>query len=159
MKRKEFLGKACPVLILAMMNSPLLVSCTKEPDPDPKGDDPSDLIGESGYYYSENTLMVNIDNANFSELKSSGSFVNHLPQGVLILRKDATTVLAFDNCCPHQGTTNRWTFNGSNFRCNNHGNSYGIGSGSVANCNSNTNMGNLKQFGASLEGNIITVTF
>lgn len=159
MKRKEFIGKACPVLILAMMNSPLLISCSKDPDSDPKGEDPSDLIGESGYYYSGDTLMVNIDNANFSDLKNPESFVNHLAQGVLILRKDATTVLAFDNCCPHQGTINRWSYNGSTFRCNNHGNSYGTGTSNVANCNSNTVMGNLKQFTATLEGNIVTVTF
>lgn len=159
MKRKEFLSKTCPVLVLALMNAPLLVSCSKDSEPEPKGEDPADLIGESGYYFANNTLMVNIDNPNFSELKNTRSFVNHLAQGVLILRKDATTVLAFDNCCPHQGTINRWTFNGSEFRCNNHGNSYGIGTGSVANCNSNTVMGNLKQYQASLEDNIITITF
>lgn len=159
MKRKDFIGKVCPALVLAMMNTPLLVSCSKESEPTNNGDSPEDLIGESGYYFSDNTLLVNINHVNFSDLKIAGSFVNHLDQGVLILRKDATSVMAFDNCCPHQGTINRWSFNGKDFRCNNHGNTYGTGTGSVANCNSNTVMGNLKQYQATLEGSIITINF
>jgi len=159
MKRKEFLGKACPVLILAMMNTPLLVSCSKESDPDPTDNSALDLIGESGFYYADQTLLVNIEHIDFKELQSPGSFINHAPQGVLILRKDATTILAFDNCCPHQGSTNQWSFNGSNFRCSNHGNSYGIGSTTIANCNSNTITGNLKQFEAILEESLITIKF
>ena len=94
-----------------------------------------------------------------SALSEVGNFVNDTDNYVLLLRKTEEDIKAFSNCCPHLGTSNRWSYSNGKFRCANHGNSYGTGTGFIANCSSNSTSGNLKQYDVSLNQDILTVDF
>ncbi len=84
--------------------------------------------------------------------------MNILEYGVLVLRKDQSTVLAANNCCPHKGSRSRWRYLGEEkFLCTNHGNSFELGKGLISECNSDRNSGNLKQYPASIQNTIITI--
>jgi len=158
MKRKDFNNTFCKVFVLSSLSLPALaVSCDKSEDviETPPNIDPE--LSEYGVKKSGNNLLIYMDHPSFQDLKSPGGYVNNLDHGVLILRKNQETVIALNNCCPHQGTRNRWRLVGDKFLCNNHGNSFGISEGNIAECNSNRTSGNLKQYPASFEDSIITV--
>ena len=74
-------------------------------------------------------------------------------------RKTEEDILALRNCCPHLGTSNRWSYSNGEFRCANHGNSYGTGIGFAANCSSNSTSGNLKQYKTEINQDILIVNF
>lgn len=104
-------------------------------------------------------MYVDITNENYSKLSDVGSFVNDTDNYTLLLRNTEQEIKAFSNCCPHLGTSDRWSYSDGKFRCANHGNSYGIGSGFVANCSSNSTSGNLKQYNTELDKDILSVDF
>ena len=118
-----------------------------------------DKTAETGSYLEGKLLYVDITNDNYSSLSEVGNFVNDTDNYVLLLRKTEEDIKAFSNCCPHLGTSNRWSYSNGKFRCANHGNSYGTGTGFMANCSSNTTSGNLKQYDVSLNQDILTVDF
>ena len=118
-----------------------------------------DKTAETGSYLEGKLLYVDITNDNYSSLSEVGNFVNDTDNYVLLLRKTEDDIKAFSNCCPHLGTSNRWSYSNGKFRCANHGNSYGTGTGFIANCSSNTTSGNLKQYDVSLNQDILTVDF
>ena len=118
-----------------------------------------DKTAETGSYLEGQLLYVDITNDNYSSLSEVGNFVNDTDNYVLLLRKTEEDIKAFSNCCPHLGTSNRWSYSNGKFRCANHGNSYGTGSGFMANCSSNSTSGNLKQYDVSINQDILTVDF
>ena len=118
-----------------------------------------DKTAETGSYLEGKLLYVDITNDNYFSLSEVGNFVNDTDNYVLLLRKTEEDIKAFSNCCPHLGTSNRWSYSNGKFRCANHGNSYGTGTGFIANCSSNTTSGNLKQYDVSLNQDILTVDF
>ena len=118
-----------------------------------------DKTAETGSYLEGKLLYVDITNDNYSSLSEVGNFINDTNNYVLLLRKTEEDIKAFSNCCPHLGTSNRWSYSNGKFRCANHGNSYGTGSGFMANCSSNSTSGNLKQYDVSINQDILTVDF
>ena len=118
-----------------------------------------DKTAETGSYLEGKLLYVDITNDNYSSLSEVGNFINDTDNYVLLLRKTEEDIKAFSNCCPHLGTSNRWSYSNGKFRCANHGNSYGTGSGFMANCSSNSTSGNLKQYDVSINQDILTVDF
>ena len=167
MKRKEFVQTVCPVLILTMLSSPILVSCaTDEISPEtPLSEEEKNyqalitMLNEDGYYTEGKKLHIDLKNTRYKDLDQLSAFVNDLENGLLILRKDEENYMAFDNCCPHLGSRNLWTYNNNKFRCNNHGNSFGTSSGLTSYCSSNSNSGNLKQYAVSVYEDLLTVDF
>ena len=114
---------------------------------------------KTGNFLDGKILYVDITNDNYSSLSEVGNFVNDTDNYVLLLRKTEEDFKAFSNCCPHLGTSNRWSYSNGSFRCANHGNSYGTGSGFVANCSSNSTSGNLKQYQTALNQDILIIDF
>lgn len=170
MKRSDFLNRFL-VLIGVSSSNILLNSCSVEGEEE--GNEEVEFLSEEEILYQElkdktfetgsflegKLLYVDITNDNYSSLSDVGNFVNDTGNYILILRKTEEDFKAFSNCCPHLGTSNRWSYSNGNFRCANHGNSYGTGSGFVANCSSNSTSGNLKQYDTSLNKDILTVDF
>ena len=95
---------------------------------------------------SPSELEINLDDDRFKDLKQIGGWVNFTSENILLVRISDDEIRVFDNACPHQGARNRWSFDGSNFTCSNHGNSY------AASCS-----GSLKCYEATLDGNILTI--
>ena len=169
MRRSDFLNR---VLVLIGISSPsiLLNSCSLVDDEMNEEVEVlseeeiiyqqlKDKTAETGSYLEGKLLYVDITNDNYSSLSEVGNFVNDTDNYVLLLRKTEEDIKAFSNCCPHLGTSNRWSYSNGKFRCANHGNSYGTGTGFIANCSSNTTSGNLKQYNASLYQDILTIDF
>ncbi|WP_164969652.1 Rieske 2Fe-2S domain-containing protein [Aquirufa rosea] len=116
-------------------------------------------IGTKGYLQEQANVYINMKHDTYYPLSTVNNFVNDQINGILILRKDASTILAFDNCCPHLGSRDQWSYKSSKFTCANHGNSFGINTGQIANCNSNTNFGNLKAYKTTLYKDLLTINF
>jgi nitrite reductase/ring-hydroxylating ferredoxin subunit len=155
MNRQEFNNKLCGALIISLLSSPIISGCSSEEIIDNEGDDSK--FDETGFYIENGVLYVSISNNNYISLNDIGSFINDQVNNKLILRKDEKSVLVFDNCCPHLGSRNRWSFVAGKFRCSNHGNSFGIGDSNYSLCSSGATKGNLKQFPATLLNKIITI--
>jgi len=169
MKRSDFLNR---FLVLIGISSPsiLLNSCTANKDDINEEievlseeeilyKELKDKTAETGSFLEGKLLYIDITNDNYSSLSEVGNFVNDNDNYVLLLRKTDKEIKAFSNCCPHLGTTNRWSYTNGSFRCANHGNSFGTGTGFVANCSSNSTSGNLKQYNTELNQDILTVDF
>jgi nitrite reductase/ring-hydroxylating ferredoxin subunit len=118
-----------------------------------------ELIESDGYYYENKLLYIDLSNENYGALEEISAFVNDMENGILILRKDQENYMAFDNCCPHLGTRNQWTYSNNRFRCNNHGNSFGTGEGFTSFCSSNSTTGNLKQFPVQIYKDMLIIDF
>ena len=158
MNRQEFNNKLCGALIISLLSSPIISGCSSEEIIDNQGDEGDDSkFDETGFYIENGVLYVSISNNNYISLNDIGSFVNDQVNNKLILRKDEKSVLVFDNCCPHLGSRNRWSFVAGKFRCSNHGNSFGIGESNYSLCSSGATKGNLKQFPAALMNKIIAI--
>ena len=176
-KRREFLTKVCPTVAFAMFGISFLEACSSYSTSDPGAtgvtDSGSDLGNNStdssgsdnssntpAYTIDGDTITADLSNAFFDNLKNVGGYFNFTDAGVLLLRTSTTQVLAFDNCCPHAGTSNAWTFSASSnrFTCGNHGNSYGTSQGGTANCSSGATSGNLARYTTTLNENQLVVT-
>jgi nitrite reductase/ring-hydroxylating ferredoxin subunit len=156
--RRSFLTQVCPTVAFAFFGLSFLEACSTdsgsgEPDPDPNPN-----TGSSGYSINGNTVTVDLTNSNFSSISTAGGFKNLLDASVLLLRISSNEILAFDNCCPHVGTSTQWSYANNKFTCGNHGNSYGIDSANVVNCNSGSTSGNLKSYSTSISGTTLTIT-
>jgi nitrite reductase/ring-hydroxylating ferredoxin subunit len=167
MKRREFTRKTCPALVLSIMGSTLLDSCDNAKEdtavivPQEEKDylDRMKTIGAAGFLLVQNKVYFNLKHATYSKLLTATNFVNDLDNGVLLLRQSDSSLLAFDNCCPHLGTKNQWSFQNNKFRCANHVRSFGIDSGQTAKCSSNSEYGNLRSFKTLLYKDLLTVDF
>jgi nitrite reductase/ring-hydroxylating ferredoxin subunit len=167
MKRSEFTKKTCPAILLTILGSTFLESCSNTseevapivPQAEQEYLDRLKSIGPSGFLLSQNKGYYNLKNNTYSKLLTSSNFINDLDRGVLLLRQSDTSLLVFDNCCPHLGTKNQWSLQGNKFKCGNHNNSYGIESGQIASCGSNSMYGNLRSFKSMLYKDLLTVDF
>ena len=45
---------------------------------------------------------------------------------MLVLKISNSEFRAFDNCCPHSGSKDAWSFSNEQFKCNAHGNNFSI---------------------------------
>ena len=142
--RRVFLKTACKPLLFASLGIPLIESCSTDND-DSQNSSLSTNSNSNQTVSSE--LEINLDDSRFSSLKEIGGWLNHTPQNILMVRVSDDEIRVFDNSCPHQGTRNMWSFDGSRFTCGNHGNSYS------ASCS-----GSLKCYDVSINENILTIT-
>lgn len=174
-KRREFLTKVCPTVAFAVFGISFLEACSSDSTTDlgTTGADGSNTSNNStnnsgtnnsnttpAYTIDGDTITADLSNAFFDDLKNVGGYLNVTAISVLLLRTSTTEILAFDNCCPHAGTSNAWTYSDSNnrFRCANHGNSYGISQGGTARCSSGATSGNLARYTTTLNNNQLVVT-
>lgn len=169
-KRREFLTKVCPTVAFAMFGLSFLEACSSEGTGDVNviggtGDTGDTNTGgnsgntnTSGFTVNGSTVTVDLTNSNFSDLASAGGNVNILNAGVLLLRVSETQILAFDNCCPHNGVKNSWTYNNDNtFTCAAHGNTFNTDAGEVVSCNSNSTNGRLVSYSTTISGTTLTI--
>ena len=143
--RRNFLKTACKPIVLATLGIPIIEACSKEDD---SSSIDSPVNNQSGQNSSRNQLEINLDDDRFKDLKQIGGWLNFTSENILLVRISESEIRVFDNACPHQGARNLWSFDGSNFTCSNHNNSYS------ASCS-----GSLRCYEATLEENILTVVF
>ena len=138
-KRREFLRNACAPVLMTALGIPMLEACGK----DGYGGDEV-LGGNSG---GNRVVTIDLSESNFSNLGAVGGWVNYLAESLLLVRISDTEIRAFDNRCPHQGNRDGWSFDGSEFTCSYHSNSY------ENSCN-----GGLTCYDTEIDGTILTVT-
>ena len=68
----------------------------------------SALFNADGFFIEGKTVFVNLAHNNFVKLGDISGFSNVIEAGILLLKTDANTIKAFDNCCPHQGARGSW---------------------------------------------------
>lgn len=167
MQRKYFLQSILGLLGIA--TSTTVVSCAK--DSDTASQEPEATLPEedtvytsrkeraqaNGFFREGTALYLDITHSKYTALTVVEGNLNDAENYLLLLRASSTQIKAFSNCCPHLGTTNRWTYAQGNFRCNNHGNTYTTGNGNFAPCNSGRSSGNLKQYPSTLDRDILHV--
>ena len=113
---------------------------------------------ETGFHLEGKILSIDLTHEKYSQLQTVGEFVNDLEHYILILRKSVEEIVANSNCCPHLGTINQWSYDGSKFRCGNHGNSYGTsGLNGFSGCSSGRTSGQLKQYSTEWNKDIVTI--
>ena len=141
--RREFLKTACKPVVLATLGIPVIEACSSE-------DDSQEIIrtneNQPGQITSRGDLEINLDDDRFKDLKQIGGWLNFTSENILLVRISDDEIRVFDNACPHQGARNRWSFDGSNFTCSNHGRSFS------ASCT-----GSLRCYDTSIDENILTV--
>ncbi len=122
MKREDFLKKVCPTVAFAFFGLSFLESCSSSSEDDSIENDTPD--SSAGYSVNGNIITIDINHPTFSNLKSIGGWTNNLAINVILLRTNDTTVLAFSNACPHNGTRSSWNLdeNTNRFVCNQHTN-------------------------------------
>ena len=160
-KRRKFLTQACPNIVFALFGLSYLEACSSAKDDDQSmqvNTNSTNSSGESsGITTQGNNVNIDLSNGNFASLESIGGNINVISVGLLLLRTGENQVLAFDNCCPHQGSRQSWSFSDSKWTCSSHGNSYGIDGEDVVSCDSNSRSGGLKSYPTSIDGNILTI--
>ncbi len=152
MKRRNFIQHLCPALTITQLA--LLSSCQGEEEavvPVTSEDEKefqrvSALFNEDGFLIEGKSLFVNLAHKNFGKLADISGFSNVLEAGVLLLKTDANTIKAFDNCCPHQGARSAWVLVNGRFKCENHGNSYNTSEINSVGCSSNNISGGLIRY-------------
>ena len=168
MERRKFLQNTCPTVTFAFFGLSFVQACSKSDDEassytsnsngnssDPYGNDSqsSNGITESG-----NTITLDLTNSNFSNLASPGDFVNLTSVDLLVLKISNSEFRAFDNCCPHSGSKNAWSYANEEFKCGTHGNTFGIDGNNIVNCGSASTSGDLKTYSTSLNNDTLTIT-
>lgn len=143
--RRDFLKTACKPIVLATLGIPIIDACSSDEE---QAEINTNTLGNNNTTQSNSPseLEINLDDDRFKDLKQIGGWVNFTSENILLVRISDDEIRVFDNACPHQGARNRWSFDGSNFTCSNHGNSY------AASCS-----GSLKCYEATLDGNILTI--
>lgn len=143
--RRNFLKTACKPIVLATLGIPIIEACSSDEEQPEMNTNTLDN-NNTTQSNSPSELEINLDDDRFKDLKQIGGWVNFTSENILLVRISDDEIRVFDNACPHQGARNRWSFDGSNFTCSNHGNSY------AASCS-----GSLKCYEATLDGNILTI--
>ena len=173
-ERRKFLKDSCPTITFAFFGLSYIQACSKSDDDsslyssnnsdivanDNNSNDPggNNTQTNNGIVSSGNNITIDLTNSNFSSLSSPGDFINLTSVGVLLLKVSNSEFRAFDNCCPHSGTKNDWSYSNQEFRCGTHGNSYGIDGNNIVNCGSAATSGDLKNYTTSLAGDSLTIT-
>ena len=140
--RRTFLKTACKPIVLAAFGIPLLEACYSEETPYTP---PS---GSQNQNISSDPITIDIASSLFVNLQAVGGWINYTEKNLLFIRISETEVRAFYNSCPHQGNRDRWSFDGSNFECGYHNNTF------TTSCS-----GSLTCYSTSLDGTILTITF
>ena len=160
-KRRKFLTQACPNIVFALFGLSYLEACSSAKDDDQNmqvnGNNNSSSGESSGITTQGNNVNIDLLNGNFISLESIGGNINVISVGILLLRTGENQVLAFDNCCPHQGSRQSWSFSENKWTCSSHGNSYGIDGEDVVSCDSNSRSGGLKSYPTNINGNVLTI--
>ncbi|MDC0514207.1 Rieske 2Fe-2S domain-containing protein [Flavobacteriaceae bacterium] len=141
--RRNFLKTACKPIVLAAFGIPLIEACST--------DDTTEELnigGSPSTSTPSEPLEIDISSGNFTSLKDVGGWLNYTAQNILLVRISESEIRVFDNKCPHQGNRDNWSYDGDEFTCGYHNNSY-----------SNSCSGSLTCYDTNLEGNILTVSF
>ena len=173
MDRRNFLQNTCPTITFAFFGISYIQACSKGNDSvdnssstfnNSTGDSTGDSTGGStgsvsnGVSVNGNIITVDLSNATFSGLTSPGNYINLTANQLLILKISDNEYRAFDNCCPHSGVRNKWSFGDDKFTCGEHGNSFSVDGNDVKACGSGATSGGLKRYTASLNGEVLTIT-
>lgn len=175
-KRRDFLTKACPTVVFAMFGLSFLEACSSDgtgsvnvvggdgSNSSNNGVDGNTNSGgdgntnASGFTVNGNMVTVDLSNDNFKDLETVGGNVNILNAGVLLLRVSDSQILAFDNCCPHNGAKDSWTYNNDDtFTCGVHGNTFNTDQGQEVSCGSNNTTGKLVSYTTSITDQTLTI--
>jgi nitrite reductase/ring-hydroxylating ferredoxin subunit len=141
--RRDFLKTACKPIVIAALGIPLLEACaTEEISSDNSSVDSNNSATERA------PLTINISSGDFTVLQEVGGWINYTGENLLLVRISEEVIRVFDNKCPHQGRRDLWVYDGSEFTCQNHNNSF-----------TNTCSGGLQCYTASLSENILSITF
>ena len=129
--RRAFLKEVCPTVAFAFFGISFLEACSADSLEEDTGDGTTptgnDGSSDSGYTKSGSTYTIDLTHSNFSELSSTGGWMNGSGIGIqaLFLRTSSTNIQAYSNQCPAHGQRNQWVkVNDSTFKCNHAGNSY-----------------------------------
>ena len=174
MERRKFLKNTCPTITFAFFGLSYIQACSKSDDDSSSySSNNSNIVPDnisdgnagggstqtsSGIVSSGNNITIDLTNSNFSSLSNPGDFINLTSVGVLLLKISSSEFRAFDNCCPHSGTKNDWSYSNQEFTCGSHGNKFGIDGNNVVNCGSSATSGDLKTYSTSLAGDSLTIT-
>ena len=160
-KRREFLTKVCPTVAFALFGISFLEACSSESTSGEGTVGFTDSKGSgnaSAYTIDGNTIKADLNNTFFNKIKIVGGWMMLSDAGILLLRTGEDQILAFSDCCPHQGARTRWEFSNNKFTCQQHGNSYGTSQGGTANCSSGATSGNLARYTTTINENQLVVT-
>ena len=167
MERRNFLKHTCPTITFAFFGLSFLEACSKSDDESSSyGSNSnnststygSDANADNGIERSGNTLTLDLTNSTFNGIINPGDFINITSEGVLLLKISNTEFRAFDNCCPHSGSRNAWSYSNEEFVCATHGNAFGINGNNIVNCGEAATSGDLKTYSTSLSGDSLTIT-
>ena len=165
MERRKFLQNTCPTVTFAFFGLSFVQACSKSDDEAANYSSNSNsnssartVTNSAGINESGNTITLDLTNSNFSNLASPGDFVNLTSVDLLVLKISNSEFRAFDNCCPHNGSKNAWSYSNEKFQCATHGNSFSIDGNDAKECNSGSTTGGLKKYSASLSGDTLTIT-
>ena len=178
MERRKFLQNTCPTVTFAFFGISFIQACSKSDDEgssysSSSNNSTSNTYGnnsqgggsqggssqtDNGISVSGSTVTLDLTNSTFSTLNSAGDFVNLTSIGMLVLKISNTEFRAFDNCCPHNGSKNAWSYTNEQFKCGTHGNSFSTDGNDLKDCNSGATSGGLKRYTATLSGDTLTVT-
>lgn len=124
--RRDFLKEVCPTVAFAFFGLSFLEACSGDSLEEDTGDGTTSPT-DNGYSKSGSTYTIDLTHPNFSELSSTGGWMNGSGIGIqaLFLRTSSTNIQAYSNQCPAHGQRNQWVkVNDSTFKCNHAGNSY-----------------------------------
>ena len=126
MERRKFLKNTCPTITFAFFGLSYIQACSKSDDESSSYSSnnsnivPDDISSgnasggatqsSSGIVSSGNNITIDLTNSNFSSLSNPGYFINLTSLGVLLLKISSSEFRAFENCCPHSGTKNDWSY-------------------------------------------------
>ena len=181
MDRRNFLQNTCPTITFAFFGLSYIQACSKSDDSDyntstiinnnsgnassgntssgsTSSGNTSSGTTSSGISVSGNIITLDLSNATFNGLNNPGDFINLTANELLVLKIGSNEFRAFDNCCPHNGTRNKWGFGNDKFTCGEHGNSFSIDGNNIKSCNSGSTDGGLKRYTTSLNGQTLTIT-
>ena len=142
--RRSFLKTACKPVVLATLGIPILNACSTE---EMSTESPS-TSSAAPSLESKEPLVIDLGSGSLPDLTKIGGWINYTQEDLLLVRISEDEIRAFDNRCPHQGNRDQWDYDGSNFTCQYHSNSY-----------SNSCSGSLRCFTTKFEDNILTITF
>ena len=165
-KRREFLNHVCPAVAMAFLGVPAIQSCSSgDADTDMRsGNNNGGHPGgntDAGYTKSGNTITIDLNNSNFSDLQSN-SWKQFTAEKLLILKISSASYRVFEGRCPHQNSHLAWSYNSSNgrFTCGTHGRWFKSDCATPA-VQPNSNQGSggsLKCYPATVSGSNLVIT-
>ncbi len=157
MEKKKIFAKYMSNCYVCLFGLSFIQACSKSDDEGSSYNSNSNISGSTGQSsqgtstqtndginQSGSTVTLDLSNSTFSNLTNPGDFINLLSINIIILKISNTEFRAFDNCCPHNGSQNSWSYSNNEFTCGTHGNSFNIDGSDVKDCNSGATSGGLK---------------